>query len=217
MKQEKKSLVATLIMLFISLIFTVVVKFVDVEAIGPMNTEVGFASLNGKFRDIVGTNEICYAISKYLGLALFLLVAFFALTGVLQMIKRKSLLKVDKTLLALGGIYIVFAAVYVLFSKVAISYRPILEEGQTMPESSFPSTHTMMAIMILGTGIIQLGHMIKNEKTMKFIQIIGLIIMVVIIITRFLSGVHWLTDIIAGILYGDMFVFLFKTVCLKLK
>ena len=43
-------------------------------------------------------------------------------------------------------------------------------------------------------------YFIKNEKLLKATNILTWLVMLVIVIGRVLSGVHWLTDIIGGII-----------------
>ena len=42
----------TIICILISIIYTILVKYMDVAAIGPEQSKVGFASMNSYFRDL---------------------------------------------------------------------------------------------------------------------------------------------------------------------
>lgn len=45
------------------------------------------------------------------------------------MIKRRSILKVDKEILGLGVYYIIVIGLYIFFETYVINYRPILMDG----------------------------------------------------------------------------------------
>lgn len=61
----------------------------------------------------------------------------FALLGAAQLVRRKSLLKVDGSILALGVFYITVLAAYLIFEEVVVNYRPVLIDGKL--EASYPS------------------------------------------------------------------------------
>ena len=93
----------------------VLVCFVDVQAIGPEGTSIGLAQLNQFVFTLFGVRMLWYEITDWLGLAAIGTACAFALTGLIQWIRRKSLWKVDKELLALGGVYLAVLGLYVLF------------------------------------------------------------------------------------------------------
>ena len=94
--------------LFILLI--VLVKTVDVAAIGPAGTSIGLSKINGAVSGFFGTNMFWYKLTNVIGILAILTALCFALFGGLQMILRKSLVKVDKELFSLAGLYVVVAA-----------------------------------------------------------------------------------------------------------
>ena len=208
MKNMKKFIKPILFgILFI--IFTILTITVDVQPLGAQNTSIGFASLNTAVFELLGTNSFCYKLTQLLGLFAIAVAACFAVLGCIQLIKRKSLLKVDRNLLALGGVYILLILIYFLFEKLAINYRPIvLDEGL---EASYPSTHTMLILTILGTAVKLLGDYIQNPKLLLTARIILLVFMALTVICRLLSGVHWLTDITGGILVSLFLITLYKS------
>ena len=191
------------------IIFTILTITVDVQPLGAQNTSIGFASLNTAVFELLGTNSFCYKLTQLLGLFAIAVAACFAVLGCIQLIKRKSLLKVDRNLLALGGVYILLILIYFLFEKLAINYRPVvLDEGL---EASYPSTHTMLILTILGTAVKLLGDYIQNPKLLLTARIILLVFMALTVICRLLSGVHWLTDITGGILVSLFLITLYKS------
>jgi len=198
MSKRKKLIILSLILLIISIAYTVLVKTVDVKAIGPNNTSVGFASLNEPVHNALGYNETFYKISKYLGILAFGFIGLYFLIGLIQLVKEKSVFKVDREIIGVGVFYIVFLIVYVLFEKIALNYRPVLMDGEL--EASFPSTHTLLALCICGSAIMVNGKVIKNDLLRKLLNIAAGLIMLGIVVTRVMSGVHWASDIIGGVI-----------------
>ena len=133
----------------------------------------------------------------------------YAIIGLKQLIKRKSIRKIDKEIIILGIFYIVVILIYILFEKYIINYRPILMNG--FLEASFPSSHTLMTICLCGSSIIINNRLFKNKFT-KIVNVISLFIIIITIIGRLISGVHWFTDIIGGILISSFLLMLFYSI-----
>ena len=182
------------------LIFIVLVKTVNVAPIGPQETSVGFSAINGAFHALTGFSKLWYLLAKGLGILAILVVAFFAGVGLFQLIKRRGIQNVDRTILATGGLYAVMLMFYVLFEKVVINYRPIIMEGETAPEASFPSSHTLMGCVVFGSAIMIAGRYFGKTLTAYILQILAGILLLVAVISRLVCGVHWLTDIVGGVL-----------------
>ena len=209
----KKNIIITVVLFLIFVLYTVAVKNVNVGAVGPNGSSVGFSTINEKVSSTVGYNETWYKITKYVGILPFFLVAFYGFTGILQLINKKSFKGVDKKLLALGITYVLIGAIYVIFEKIIINYRPIIMDGEL--EASYPSSHTLLAITICGTSILISKHFIKNESLRKIIDILSCAIMLVLVVGRTMSGVHWLTDIVGGILVSLFVLSFFNTLLEK--
>ena len=214
-KQVRQAGIMTAVLTAVFLLFMILVKFVDVQPIGPMNSMVGFAAVNGFFQKLIGTSNIFYLLSKLCGVICILTAVLFAGIGGLQLYERKSLMKVDKNILAMGFIFLLVIIFYVLFDKIVINYRPVLEDGAL--EASFPSTHTMLACTIMGCALIECREVVTRKTTLKYIEIFCWAIIALTIITRFLSGVHWFTDIIGGILLSAALVSLYYTAVLYFR
>ena len=179
-------------------LWTVLIRFVDVQAIGSQESSVGFATLNGFVHNITGVNMSLYVITDWLGLVPIGVAFGFAVLGLVQWIKRKSILKVDRSILVLGGFYTVVVAVYVLFETVVINYRPTLIDGYL--EASYPSSTTMLVMCVMPTAMMQLRARIKNKVFSRCVMIAIAVFIVFMVIGRLVSGVHWITDIIGGAL-----------------
>ena len=195
------SVASALFILFI--IFTALVMALDVQPIGPNESSVGLASINDAFRNALGTtesyNELWYDISELTGLIPLAMAGGFAILGLCQAIKRKSLLKVDNHLFVLAGFYAAVLVAYVAFEIVEINFRPVLMEG--VLEASYPSSHTMLSLGICTTAIFELHELLKDKKALLIAgDIFCGAIALVVLLGRLLSGVHWLSDIIAGVL-----------------
>ena len=214
MKKDKRSAdirSAAVILTAIALVFTVLVRFVDVQGIGPNGSDVGFASVNGAVSDTVGVSLFWYEVSQTLGILAILTCVFFAVLGGYQLIKEKSLKKVDKRILALGGLYAVTLILYVFFDKVAVNYRPVLENG--VLEASYPSSHTMLSLVAFGSLSLLVRKYFIEEKPRRIICSAAIVLMVLSVLSRLLSGFHWLTDIIGGLLIAGALLAWFAVVC----
>ena len=197
-KKNKKKLVlgASLVVAFV--LWTVFVRFVDVQAIGPEGSSVGFATLNGFVHELTGVNWLLYTVTDWLGLVPIAVALGFAILGLAQLIGRKSLWKVDHSILALGVFYIAVIAAYVFFEIVVINYRPTLIDGYL--EVSYPSSTTMLVMCVMPMATMQLNVRIKNTVLRRFAVIAIVVFTAFMVIGRLLSGVHWITDIIGGAL-----------------
>lgn len=196
----------------LSVLLIFLVKTYDVLPVSSGGTSIGFSHVNKAVFDFLGVNFIWYNITNALGILALLVACVFALCGFIQMIKRKSLFKTDKAILALGGLYVVMGALYVLFEKVIINYRPIIMPDNEFPEASFPSSHTMLVCVIIGSAAILAGKYIKNRNASLILQILCGIIIITAVIGRMFSGVHWFTDIIGSILISSALLLLYSAV-----
>ena len=214
-KKNKKRLVlgAGLVVAFV--LWTVLVCFVEVRTIGPEGSSVGFATLNGFVHELTGVNWLLYTVTDWLGLVPIAAALGFAILGLVQLIKRKSLWKVDHSILALGVFYIVVMAAYLVFEIVVINYRPTLIEGYL--EASYPSSTTMLVMCVMPTAAMQLNARIKNTVFRRCVIITIIVFIAFMVIGRFLSGVHWITDIIGGALFSAGVVTTYFSICNSLK
>ncbi|MBR5497489.1 MAG: phosphatase PAP2 family protein [Clostridia bacterium] len=209
-KETQRNLFFAICLLTAFLLWTLAVRFVDVQAIGPMGSTVGFATINRFIHNLTGVNLHLYNITDWLGLLPLLFVAVFGFIGLIQWIKRKHLLKVDYSILVLGGFYIVVMAMYLLFEKVVINYRPVLING--LMEASYPSSTTMLVMCVIPTAIMQLNTRIKNNLIRRIVVVELSVFIMFMVLGRFVSGVHWFTDIIGGALLSMGLVLLYRAV-----
>ncbi len=207
-KNNKFNLCISIGFLLVFIVWTLLICFVDVRAVGPNDSMVGFATINLHFHKLIGVNMSLYVITDWLGLVPIFFVASFAVFGLVQWIKRKQISKVDYDILALGVFYLVVSLVYLLFEYLIINYRPILING--VLEVSYPSSTTLLAVCVIPTVIMQFDLRIKNNLLKKCINIILSLFLLFMVAGRLVSGVHWLTDIIGGTLLGAGLVSMYK-------
>lgn len=208
MKNKKRYLIGGFAFFLMFIIFTTIIKFIDVKNIGPHNTSVGLATINNFFVNKIGFHNKIYKLTEILGIIPIIIVLIYAIIGLYSLIEEKSFKKVNKNLYYLAIFYIIVLGIYVLFEKVIINFRPVIIEG--ILESSYPSSHTILAICICGSSIILNNSIFKNNKIAKFENIISFIIIIMLPLLRFISGVHWFTDIIGGILLSLSLLLFFK-------
>ena len=191
-------------------LWTVLVSYVDVRAIGQNASSVGFATLNGYVHNLTGVNMFLYTITDWLGLVPIGVAFGFAVLGLVQWVGRKSLFKVDRSILALGGFYIFVLAMYIFFEIVVINYRPVLIDGYL--EASYPSSTTMLVMCVMPTAMMQLHARIKSDVFRRCVLISIAAFTAFMVIGRLASGVHWLTDIIGGALVSAGLVITYASV-----
>ena len=209
-KENQRNFCIATCMLLAFMLWTVAIQLVDVQAIGPQESSVGFATINRFVQNLTGVHMLLYTITDWLGLVPFIFVMGFGTLGLIQWIKRKSLLKVDYSILVLGGFYIVVMAVYVLFEMLVVNYRPVLIAG--ILEPSYPSSTTMLVMCVMPTAIMQLNTRIKNNVLKQCVASAMIGFIVFMVIGRLVSGVHWFTDIIGGALLSAGLVLMYRAI-----
>ncbi len=189
-------------LLFIALIIGL--KKIDVRPIGPQDSEIGFAILNGFLKELLGENTFFYNVTEVLGIVAILVMLGFGVVGLVQLIKGRSIKAVDTEIIVLGFFYATMIIAYTFFEVFAVNYRPIIVDGEL--EASFPSSHTMLVICIMSTAVMQFKRMITAKKLREIATVISYGIIIVTVIGRMLSGVHWFTDILGGVLLSGVLV-----------
>ena len=177
--------------------------------IGPEETSIGLATINGMIHETTGVQMIWYEITSYLGILSILVGLCFACIGFVQLIRRRSLLKVDAEILSLGCLYVILAVLYILFELVVINERPIIMPGDEHVEASFPSSHTLLSFAIFGSAMIVIGKYVRNRRFCNLIQVLLGILILIAVFGRLLSGVHWFTDILGSLFLSAALLLLF--------
>ena len=207
MERNKHSLITPAVLFAVFVLYTAAVALLDVKPVGQMNSNVGMATINKALSDAIGVHMIWYDITNILGILALLIAAFFGVVGVIQLVTRKSLLKVDRDIIILGCFYVMVIVCYVLFDHFAINYRPVMLEDTL--EASYPSSHTMLAVCVMSTAICQLKWKMRDEHVSRIVQGVLAVLIVLTVVGRMISGVHWFTDIIGGVLLSAFLVSLY--------
>ena len=207
--KTKIRIAAWLLMAFA--LWTLLICFVDVQPIGPEGSSVGFATVNQWVHTLTGVHMGLYTLTDWLGLVPIAVGIGFGLMGLFQWLKRKSLKKVDFSILMLGGFYVAVIVSFLFFETIVVNFRPVLITG--VLEASYPSSTTMLVMCVMPTAAMQAHDRIRNP-IWKRCATIGLqVFTAFMVIGRLLSGVHWLTDIVGGALLSAGLVMAYAGVC----
>ena len=211
-KNGKKLLISGTALLVMFAIWTWLVQCVDVQPAGPGGTEIGFATFNCWFHSITGVHMAIYTITDWSGLVPILVCMAFGGMGLTQLIKRKSLFKVDGDLIFLGIYYVVVIWGYLIFEMIPINYRPILIDG--MLEASYPSSTTLLVLSVMPTLIFQVNRRSANPVLKEIVRGLTVLFSAFMVIGRLIAGVHWFTDIVGAVIRGTGVYCLYKAMVL---
>ena len=195
--KEKRNLLAGAGLIGAFALWTVLIQCVDVQDVGQNETKIGFADFNVWFHQLTGVHMTLYTITDWLGLVPILLCLCFGVMGLMQLIKRRSLLKVDPDILLLGVYYVLVIACYLIFEMIPINYRPVLIEGRL--EASYPSSTTLLVLSVMPTLMFQVNRRVSNDMIRKAVAVFVIAFSTFMVIGRLISGVHWATDIIGSV------------------
>ena len=194
----KRNLLTGVMLIIAFVVWTIFVKTVDVKPLGVNGTDIGFATINTWLHSLTGANMALYNITDWLGLVPVFVCMLFGCIGFIQLIKRKSLLKVDFDIIILGAYYVIVILCYLIFEMIPINYRPILING--VMECSYPSSTTLLVLGVMPTLIYQVNRRVKGLVIKRMIIIISVLFTIFMVAGRLISGVHWVTDIIGSVL-----------------
>ena len=207
-----KKLISGIVFIISFAIWTILIQIIDVQPIGVNGTNIGFATINCWFHSLTGVNMTLYTITDWLGLVPIFICMFFGLVGLVQLVKRKNLLKVDFDIIILGVYYVIVILCYLIFEMYPINYRPILING--FMEASYPSSTTLLVLCVMPTLVFQANQRLKSITFKRFITIFAVAFSVFMVVGRLISGVHWLTDIIGSCLLSAGLFYTYKGIVL---
>ena len=193
-------------------LWTVLIQCVDVQAVGQNGTKIGLAGFNVWFHQLTGVHMTLYTITDWLGLVPIFICMCFGVLGLVQLIKRRSLRKVDADILLLGVYYVLVIACYLIFEMIPINYRPVLIEGRL--EASYPSSTTLLVLSVMPTLMFQVYRRAVNSMLRKAVAVFVFAFSAFMVIGRLISGVHWATDIVASVILSAGLFMLYRSVVL---
>lgn len=215
-KSKKKSLLMGSISLAMFAVWTVLILTVDVQPLGQNGTSIGFATFNCWFHHFTGVNMAIYTITDWMGLVPVVICLIFAGIGLVQLIKRKSIFRVDADIMILGVYFVIVFLAYAIFEIIPINYRPILIEGRM--EASYPSSTTLLVLSVMPALVEQIKRRLSGIRVKQIITIAAIAFSVFMVTGRLISGVHWFTDIVGGeLLSAGLFMLYKAAVMLALK
>lgn len=214
-RKIKVTFFSGLIFIMLFIVWTFAVVSVDVKPVGVNGTSVGFATLNLWFHNLTKVNMTLYNITDWLGLVPVFICMVFGMLGLFQLIKRRSLLKVDFDIIVLGVYYVIVILGYLVFEMIPINYRPILING--FLECSYPSSTTLLVLSVMPTVIFQSNKRLQNPKIKKTTVFVTIIFSLFMVVGRLASGVHWLTDIIGSCFLSAGLFYIYKATVLLNK
>ncbi len=191
-------------------LWTVLVRCVDVRAAGQKGTKIGFAGFNLWFHQMTGVHMMIYTITDWLGLVPIFICLCFGVMGLVQLIKRRSLRRVDTDIILLGVYYVLVITCYLLFEMIPINYRPVLIEGRL--EASYPSSTTLLVLSVMPTLMFQANRRTEKSLIRKTAALFAISFSVFMVIGRLISGVHWITDIIGSVLLSSGLYMMYRSV-----
>ena len=155
-------------------------------------------AVNTWFFKLTGVHLTVYTITDWLELVPICICGSFGIVGLRQLIKRKSIFKVDADIILLGIYYVVVIFAYLLFEMIPINYRPILING--FMEASYPSSTTLLVLSVMPSLKFQMARRSGNAALRNTVNRFATAFSAFMIIGRLFSGVHWCTDIIGSVL-----------------
>lgn len=209
-KSEKKNLLIGSIFLAMFAVWTALIQSVDVQPLGQNGTSIGFATFNCWFHHFTGVNMAIYTITDWMGLVPVVICLIFAGIGLVQLIKRRSLFRVDADIMILGVYFVIVFLAYAIFEMIPINYRPILIEG--IMEASYPSSTTLLVLSVMPVLIEQIQRRLSGIGVKRIITIAAIAFSVFMVTGRLISGVHWFTDIVGGVLLSAGLFTVYKAV-----
>lgn len=211
MRKIERHLMVSAALFGLFVVFTVIVKLVGVGAVGPLGTTVGFSTLNNAIFTKLGFKAGWYKLTQCFGYVAILTMLAFAAMGGLELWQTRSIKSVDKRILLLGAFYVIVLIVYIFFEKaVVVNYRPVMFDGEL--EASYPSSHTILSVCVFGSAALMLPRLLdKGSRMVIAMSYMMAALGGITVIGRFLSGVHWFTDIIGGVLISASLLLMFYT------
>lgn len=192
------------------IVWTILVKTVDVKYIDDVGY-LGFYHFNIQVNQNVIEFARANLFDKLTDIGLYLSFASvlgFAILGVVQLVKRKSLKKVDIILYLLLAVYVISVMYYLIFEINKINYSPLSTPEEL--KASYPSSHVLFFITFMFIGLIAFFDYVRVNKVIKICSYAFLgMLSVVYATSRLYSLHHYFSDIMGAVLLSGSLVLLF--------
>ncbi len=208
----KTGLAAGVLLVLAFVLWTFLIQRVDVRPVGQRGTDIGFAAVNTAFHQLTGVHMTLYTVTDWLGFVPVLICAGFGVLGLVQLIRRRSLWKVDFDIVLLGLYYILVILGYLIFEKIPINYRPIPIDGHM--EASYPSSTTLLVLSVMPTLVFQVNRRAQSAKVKRAVAVCAGLFSLFMVAGRLLAGVHWLTDIVGAVLLSAGLYLMYRSTVL---
>lgn len=179
---------------------TVTLKLVDVKTTGDMPA-VGWGTVNFWWHNLVGQQPVWHVISNVVA-AVTLLAVVILLVWQIVLMRQRGFRSLGRSWWALDFTLIGLVGCYLLFQILVINYRPILINQHW--EVAYPSSHVLLFATVWPLFIFTYCREMQSCRSL--VVVFGISLMLIGIVARLLSGYHWLTDILGGILLGSVLV-----------
>lgn len=206
-----------------ALLFTILVFTVDVQTIGPQNPNkphlyysVGFAAMNAAFRNAIKTSPFCYTAFIILAVLALLLALVPVGLCVFQFIQSKNLKKVNFSLLMLSAFYVLVILLMVIFLLLPIEFRPVKEINGKV-KTSFPSPVLMAVLSLFVTFPTAVRTIMGKWSGQLYVRIGCYALALLSFFMSLFSGVHWLSDAMAAVLFAGALVSCFYFVFFQMR
>jgi len=222
MKKELKWTICIFSFLyFVDLV--IMLKIKDVRYVGENHVKVGLATVNSWFRNLwrydadTGFSMIGYNLSQAFGIISGLMCLFWIGLGIYQYSQNRDSSDIDKSLIATYGLYVLAVVFGVIYKGLAVNCGPVVLPGREVAGISFPSWHTMLYLVGMGSTTYLSGYFLEDKKVSKrrilMIRSLCVALMVLGVFVRMISGVEWLTDIVGAVCYTIPLLVVYSFFC----
>lgn len=210
-KVFKKLLIASVMLLIILIILLI---FFDRRTNIYTGKKIGLF----KFNNLFFNNKYNYQfdiISDFYLYFCFMIIIILIIDELFKVLKYKNILYLNYNFITLLiFLFIIFTISFIFDKLIIINYRPIMTNG--ILEGSFPSTHVTIITFVYLSSISFLKIYKKNKSFKECYLILVIINIIIASIFRLMSGMHWMTDIIGGLILGGI-MFLGYTIIINTR
>ncbi|MBR6071961.1 MAG: phosphatase PAP2 family protein [Acholeplasmatales bacterium] len=181
--------------LFLFILLLILLNF-DKAVIAESGEEVGLSHINNLVK--YEFNDNIDFMTDLLLYVTFIVVAYAGFKGLYQLITKKSLFKVDRSIIIFGVSLIVMVGLWLIFTKVIkVNIRPTNND-----RNSFPSIHVMVATFLALSSHAFLC-LNDRDKLVKYSSLVlAIVIIAIITVSRVAAGMHYITDVTGGLCIG---------------